>query len=78
MKSKIFNAQECPSCDGNGIVAIECCNGYRCSCRGQAVEMQCNVCEATGKINEKSDLSANSKFIFDNNMLYLGNDLGGR
>ena len=43
----------CSMCLGSGTAWAECCDGYRCSCNGQAQPFTCQCCDGTGEYNTK-------------------------
>src|ERR1035438_2917908 len=46
--------EECPRCKGSGVVWGRCCGGLvnECGCMGLPVDIDCSLCEGTGRIDK--------------------------
>ena len=51
----------CPMCDGSGTMALECCNGHKCSCGGQPVPMMCAACNGCGVVQNNETAMMNMR-----------------
>lgn len=46
--------EPCPRCNGGGVVWGRCCGGLmnQCGCMGMPIDIECHLCEGTGKIDK--------------------------
>jgi len=58
MSNNTNNKTRCQHCY-DGRIEAECCNGYRCSCGGQPVDLGiCTACDGTGiQVRESENLN---------------------